>query len=53
VQSSRVAVTVGQPVWEVTVEADGTALVSVMAVLPSGRSDWAAASDALMMGSEG
>ena len=46
-QSSRVAVTVGHPVWEVTAEADGIALVRVMAVLPSDEPVWATTRDDL------
>lgn len=46
-QSSRVAVTVGHPVWTASDDADGRALVRVMAVLPSGMLDCAATKGAL------
>lgn len=47
VQSSRVAVTVGHPVWTASDDADGRALVRVMAVLPSGMLDCATTKGAL------
>ncbi len=51
VQSSRVAVTVGQPVWTAAEDAEGTALVRVMAVLPpSGEVDWARMGGRLLLG---
>jgi hypothetical protein len=51
VQSSRVSVTVGQPVWIGLDAVVGTVtLVMVMSVFPSGKLDWARTKGALAEG---